>query len=145
MSLRREDYFWYTPITTRWMDNDLYGHVNNVVYYAYFDTIANSFLIEEGGFDIHGASEIGYVVQSSCQYRKGVAFPQRLEGGFRVLKLGNSSVTYQLAIFVYGDSEAAAVGEFTHVFVDRDSERPVPIPATLRTALNGALASGEVV
>lgn len=131
----RSDYQYFCAITTRWMDNDLYGHVNNVTYYSYFDTVANRFLIEEGGLDIHGGEVIGLVVQSACQYTKPLAYPDALEAGMRVDRLGTSSVQYGIAIFRRGEKEAAAWGQFTHVFVDRDSNKPVPIPSGIREAL----------
>lgn len=131
----RSGYPYLQSITTRWMDNDIYGHVNNVNYYAYFDTVVNQFLIERGGLDIHNGESIGFIVESQCSYRSPVAYPQLLEGGMQVLKLGNSSVTYGVAIFQQWVEEAAAVGSFTHVFVERASQRPTPIPAALRAAL----------
>ncbi len=131
----RADYHWFTPITTRWSDNDIYGHVNNVVYYSYFDSIANRYLIEVGGLDIHDGGTVGLVVNSSCDYFAPIAYPQALEGGLRVDRLGNSSVQYGIAIFVAGEAVACANGTFTHVFVDRDSNRPVPIPGQMREAL----------
>ncbi|QQD17560.1 acyl-CoA thioesterase [Spongiibacter nanhainus] len=139
LALARDHYYWFTPITTRWMDNDIYGHVNNVTYYSYFDTIANRFLIERGGLDIQHADVIGYVVSSQCNYRSAIAFPQSIEGGFRVNKIGNSSVEYGLAIFAEGEDQASAHGSFTHVFVDRNSERPQAIPEALRAALESVL------
>jgi acyl-CoA thioester hydrolase len=123
------------PLTTRWMDNDVYGHVNNVTYYSYFDTAANAFLIEHGGLDIHGGDVIGLVVESACQYHAPLAFPARLRAGLRVDKLGQRAVTYGLAIFTETDDLAAAHGHFVHVFVDRASRRPVAIPERLRAAL----------
>ena len=131
----RGDYRWFTPITTRWSDNDIYGHVNNVVYYSYFDSVANRYLIEEGGLDIHGADTVGLVVNSGCDYHAPLAYPQALEGALRVDRLGNSSVTYGLAIFAAGADIACASGTFTHVFVDRVAQRPVPIPQRMRAAL----------
>lgn len=131
----RDDYGFFCPITTRWADNDIYGHVNNVVYYAYFDTVANTFLIERGGLDIHGGEVVGFVVSSQCDYFSPVAFPDQLEGGFRVNRLGNSSVEYGIGIFREGDSEACAAGRFTHVFVERASDTPVRIEGRLREAL----------
>lgn len=131
----RSDYCYFAPITTRWHDNDLYGHVNNVTYYSYFDSIANRFLIEQGGLDIHHGDSIGLVVSSGCQYHAPLAFPEALEGGLRINRLGNSSVEYGLAIFAADSEQAAAEGFFTHVFVDRVERRPQPIPAALRTAL----------
>jgi acyl-CoA thioester hydrolase len=134
-TIDRSSYHWFMPITTRWMDNDLYGHVNNVQYYSYFDTAANSFLIREGGLDIQRGQTIGYVVHSECHYKAAIAFPATIEGGLRVNRLGNSSVQYGIGIFLAGADRASAWGTFTHVFVDRQSERPVPIADTLRTAL----------
>ena len=128
----RTSYPYFTDITTRWMDNDIYGHVNNVVYYSYFDSVANKYLIEEGGLDIHRANIIGFVVASSCQYTSPIAYPEPIDAGFRVNKLGNSSVEYGIAIFQQGQSTASAVGTFTHVFVDRATDKSVAIPAPLR-------------
>lgn len=128
-------YPYVLPITTRWMDNDVYGHVNNVTYYSYFDTVANQFLIREGGLDIEHGEVIGLVVESRCFYRAPVAYPQALRGGLRVNRLGNSSVVYGLAVFGDDAPEAVAHGYNVHVFVDRATRRPVPIPSTLRAAL----------
>jgi acyl-CoA thioester hydrolase len=133
----RADYRYFTPITTRWHDNDVYGHVNNVTYYSYFDSVANHFLIHEGGLDIHQGNVIGLVVSSGCRYHAALAYPDILAGGLRINRLGNSSVEYGLAIFRDGEDAAAAEGFFTHVFVDRTTRRPVPIPDTLRKALDG--------
>ncbi|MCQ4272110.1 MULTISPECIES: thioesterase family protein [Pseudomonas] len=135
----RADYRHFQPVTTRWHDNDLYGHVNNVVYYSYFDSAVNTFLIERGGLDIHAGQVVGFVVSSSCDYFASIAFPERIEVGLRVARLGNSSVQYELAVFKGGEDEACAAGRFVHVFVDRQSNRPVPIPDTLRAALEGLL------
>ena len=140
-SLKRESYRYFLPITTRWMDNDLYGHVNNVVYYSYFDTIANHFLIKQGGLDIHDGDIVGFVVNSQCSYKSAIAYPEPIEGGFRVNRLGNSSVEYGIAIFKEGSDSACAVGTFTHVFVDRASQRPTPIPERLRAALESVLVT----
>jgi acyl-CoA thioester hydrolase len=131
----RGDYKVFYPITTRWSDNDIYGHVNNVIYYSYFDTVANRYLIEEGGLDITDSSIVGYVVNSGCQYHSPVTYPEALEAGLRVDRLGNSSVQYGIAIFREGEQEAAAHGHFVHVFVERAENRSVPIPQNLRTAL----------
>lgn len=141
-ALSRCGYHYFLPITTRWMDNDIYGHVNNVVYYAYFDTIANHFLIVEGGLDIHDGEIVGFVVNSQCSYHSPIAYPERVEGGFRVNRLGNSSVEYGIAIFKEGEEQACAAGSFTHVFVDRRSQRPTPIPPAMRHALERVLAAG---
>lgn len=125
----------FQPIVTRWHDNDLYGHVNNVVYYSYFDTAVNTYLIEAGSLDIHRGEIVGFVVSSSCDYFAPIACPDRIEAGLRVARLGNSSVCYELAIFRGDDEQACAAGRFVHVFVDRQSSRPVSIPASLRKAL----------
>lgn len=131
----RGDYRHFQPITTRWHDNDVYGHVNNVVYYSFFDSAVNTYLIEAGGLDIHTGEVVGFVVSSSCDYFASIAFPECIEVGLRVGKLGNSSVQYELAIFKHGEEQACAAGRFVHVFVDRDSNRPVSIPESLRAAL----------
>ena len=135
------NYRYFLPITTRWMDNDVYGHVNNVTYYSYFDTVANHFLITEGGLDIHQSPVIALVVESQCSYRAPVAYPDRLRAGLRVDRLGNRSVTYGVAIFTDTDTEAVAHGQFVHVFVDRQSRRAVPIPEPIRTALETLIQS----
>lgn len=131
----RSDYQYLQPITTRWHDNDLYGHVNNVTYYSYFDSAVNTYLIEQGGLDIHHGNVVGFVVSSACDYFASIAFPDRIEIGLRVGKLGNSSVQYELAVFKEGVEQACAAGRFVHVFVDRASNRPVSIPEALRSAL----------
>ncbi|MCQ4315803.1 acyl-CoA thioesterase [Stutzerimonas zhaodongensis] len=135
----RTDYRHFQPITTRWHDNDIYGHVNNVVYYSYFDSAVNTYLIERGGLDIHDGEVVGFVVSSACDYFSSIAFPDALEVGLRVGKLGNSSVQYELAIFKAGEAQACAAGRFVHVFVERVSNRPTPIPAGLRQALEALL------
>ena len=128
-------YRYFLPITTRWMDNDLYGHINNVTYYSYFDTVANHYLIHEGGLDIHAGSVIGLVVESKCGYHAPLAYPDRLRAGLRVDKLGNRSVTYGIALFKEGEAQAAAHGYFVHVFVDRQTRKAVAMPERLREAL----------
>jgi len=135
----RTDYRHFQPITTRWHDNDIYGHVNNVVYYSYFDSAVNTYLIERGGLDIHDGEVVGFVVSSACDYFSSIAFPDALEVGLRVGKLGNSSVQYELAIFRAGEAQACAAGRFVHVFVGRVSNRPTPTPAGLRQALEALL------
>lgn len=135
----RNAYFYFCDITTRWMDNDIYGHVNNVTYYSYFDTIANQYLIEQGGLDIHTAEQVGFVVASNCEYLSPVAYPEQLEAGFRVNKLGSKSVEYGIAIFKEKSGQACAHGTFTHVFVDRPSGKSVKIPAGIREALELAI------
>ena len=139
----RSDYLHFQPITTRWHDNDLYGHVNNVTYYSYFDSAVNAYLIEVGGLDIHDGAVVGFVVSSNCDYFASIAFPERIEIGLRVGKLGNSSVQYELAVFKAGEDEACAAGRFVHVFVDRASNRPVTIPEPLRTALTALLVTAQ--
>ena len=131
----RSDYPHFQPISTRWHDNDIYGHVNNVTYYSYFDSAVNAYLIEIGGLDIHNGEVVGFVVSSSCDYFASIAFPERIEVGLRVAKLGNSSVQYELAVFKQGEEQACAAGRFVHVFVERASNRPLPIPRRLREAL----------
>jgi acyl-CoA thioester hydrolase len=129
------DYPHHTTIATRWMDNDVYGHVNNVTYYSYFDTVANTYLIEHGGLDIDHAPVIGLVVESGCRYHAPLAFPQHLRAGLRVDRLSTRSVTYGIAIFTHDSDTAAAHGHFVHVFVDRTTRTPLPIPDPLRHAL----------
>lgn len=135
----RADYKVFYPINTRWSDNDIYGHVNNVVYYSYFDTAANRYLIEQGGLDISDGSVVGYVVNSGCEYHAPITYPEPVEAGLRVDRLGTSSVRYGLAIFREGSEQAAAHGHFVHVFVDRAADKSVPIPANLRQALERLL------
>ncbi|MFT4518329.1 MAG: acyl-CoA thioester hydrolase [Halioglobus sp.] len=131
----RADYKVFYPVSTRWSDNDVYGHVNNVVYYSYFDTVANRYLIEVGGMDIADGRIVGYVVNSGCEYHAPITYPETIEAGVRVDKLGNSSVQYGIAIFKEGEEQAAAHGHFVHVFVERAENRSVPIPDNLRSAL----------
>lgn len=128
----REHYGWYLPIPTRWMDNDIYGHVNNVNYYSYFDTVANAFMIEQCGLDPHNGEHAGYIVHSECNYKQGITFPEKLEGGLRVNRLGNSSVQWGIGIFKVGETLASAYGTFTHVLVDRATEKSVSIPEHMR-------------
>ena len=138
---RREDYAWFGHVTARWMDNDVYGHVNNAHYYSYFDTVINQYLIERGGLDIHSSPVVGFVVSSSCDYFRPVAFPGALEIGLRVDRTGRSSVHYGVALFVAGDDLARAAGKVVHVFVERRTATPVQLPAQLKQALD-ALAGG---
>ncbi|KAA0889522.1 thioesterase family protein [Pusillimonas sp. ANT_WB101] len=125
----------FVPITTRWMDNDVYGHVNNVTYYSYFDTAVNTYLIDQGALNIEVGAVIGLVVETGCQYFEPVSFPENIEVGFRVAHLGNSSVRYELAVFRQGASSAAAQGHFIHVYVDRQTRRPVALPGAFRSVL----------
>lgn len=131
----RTDYAFVTSITTRWSDNDIYGHVNNVTYYSYFDTVANTYLIDYGHLHIHQDDIVGFVVSSGCNYYAPIAFPDKLEGALRVNRLGLSSVEYGLAVFKEGEDVAVADGFFVHVFVDRHTHKSVPIPETIRKAL----------
>jgi acyl-CoA thioester hydrolase len=131
----RADYAAFRSITTRWADNDVYGHVNNVVYYSWFDTAVNAHLIEAGVLDIHGGAVIGLVVETGCRYAAPLAFPQTIEAGIRAAHIGTSSVRYEVGLFAEGEAEAAAEGFFIHVYVDRETRRPVPLPAGLRAAL----------
>ena len=128
-------YRWFCPITTRWMDNDAYGHVNNVTYYSYFDSAANLYLIREGGLDIERSPIIALVVASSCEYHAPLAYPDTLRAGIRVDRLGEKSVTWGIGIFRDGDASAAASGTFVHVVVDRSTRTSVSIPPPMREAL----------
>jgi acyl-CoA thioester hydrolase len=130
-------------ITTRWMDNDVYGHVNNVVHYSFFDTAVNRWLIEAGALDIHAGGVIGLVVQTQCHYFESLAFPQTVHAGLRVARLGRSSVTYELGLFADDAALAAAVGRFVHVYVDRATRRPVALPEKLRAALAPLLVNPQ--
>lgn len=132
--LTKSDFKHVDTITTRWSDNDIYGHVNNVQYYSYFDTAVNRYLIEHAGLDIHEGSVIGLVVHSSCDYFAPTAFPEKLLAGVRVLKLGNSSVRYQVGIF-NKDETAIAQGEFVHVYVDAVKRKPTQLTQEMKTAL----------
>ena len=131
----RADYKHITPIQTRWMDNDVYAHVNNVVYYSFFDTIVNGYLIAKGALDIEKSDAIGLVIETQCNYFAPIAFPDQLDGALRVAHIGNSSVRYELAIFKQGDDAAVAEGHFVHVYVDRETRRPTALPDLLRKAL----------
>ena len=132
----RDAYGHFQPITTRWKDNDVYGHVNNVEYYSFFDTVINAFLIRAGGLDIHAGAVIGVCAESHCRFLDSLAFPAAVDAGLRVAHLGKSSVRYEIGLFADGSDKAAAEGWFVHVFVDRDSRRPAPIPDAVRAALS---------
>jgi len=136
----REAYKHYRVIGTRWMDNDVYGHVNNVVYYSYFDTVVNQYLIEKGALDVGSSPVIGLVVETACQYFRPMVFPDTIHAGLRVGQLGRSSVRYEIGIFRNDEASAAAQGHFVHVYVDRASLRPTPLPQALRQALEPLLA-----
>jgi acyl-CoA thioester hydrolase len=131
----RTDYRYFQTITTRWNDNDAYGHVNNIVYYSWFDTAVNQFLIENRVLDIEHSPVIGLVIETQCNYFQAVAFPEQITAGVRVARLGNSSVRYEVGIFREGQDTAAAQGHFMHVYVDRASRRPTLIPDAMRTLL----------
>ncbi|MEI7969534.1 MAG: thioesterase family protein [Betaproteobacteria bacterium] len=125
----------FQAIPTRWMDNDVYGHVNNVVYYSYFDTVVNQYLIEQGVLRIDSAPVIGLVIETRCNYFQPVCFPDLVHAGLRVAHMGTSSVRYEIGLFRGDDATAAAQGHFVHVYVDRHSRRPVPLPEAMRAAL----------
>jgi acyl-CoA thioester hydrolase len=131
----RGDYPHVSTLQTRWADNDVYGHVNNVEYYAFFDTVINRWLISEGGLDIHDGEVIGVCAESHCAYHRGLAFPDDVEAGLRVGELGDSSVRYEIGLFAPGVEEAAATGWFVHVFVDAETRRPAAMPERLRASL----------
>jgi acyl-CoA thioester hydrolase len=131
----RAHYPRFSRIATRWMDNDVYGHVNNVVYYSFFDTAVNRYLIEAGALDIHRGAFIGLVVETLCNYFEPLEFPQMVEAGLRVAHLGRSSVRYEVGLFAEGAPLCAAAGHFVHVYVDRSTRRPVPLPSALLAAL----------
>jgi acyl-CoA thioester hydrolase len=138
---RRSEFRVLRAITTRWMDNDHYGHVNNVVYYSYFDTAVNGYLIEASGTDVRDLPAIGIVAETSCRFLKELSFPETVHAGLAVEKLGNSSVVYRIGLFRNGDQEPAALGRFVHVYVDSVTRRPVPVPPQVRAALT-ALSEG---
>jgi acyl-CoA thioester hydrolase len=131
----REAYRHFSPITTRWLDNDAYGYVNNVVYYSWFDTAVNGLLIEQGALDIHASPVIGLVIETQCNYFAPIEFPQMVEAGVRVAHVGRSSVRYEVGLFVQGEAMTAARGHFVHVYVDRATRRPAALPDKLRTVL----------
>ena len=131
----RSAYPYFRTIPTRWMDNDAYGHVNNVTYYSYFDTLVNEQLIRDGGLDIARDPVVGLVVETRCTFMKSLTFPERIDAGLRVARLGTSSVAYDIALYREGDGEPAALGRFVHVWVDRATQRPVTVPPAIRAAL----------
>jgi len=133
----RSDYPRWRDLPTRWADNDIYGHINNAAYYGFFDTAVNCFLIEEAGLDIHAGAVIGLVVETGCAYYAPLAYPDTVQAGLRVARLGKSSVRYELGLFKPGEDEPAAQGHFIHVYVDRDTRRPVALPALMRSVLEG--------
>ena len=131
----RAGYARFVEITTRWMDNDVYGHLNNVVYYSFFDTAVNGILVEAGVLDVAKGPVIGLVVEPGCRYASPIAFPDRVAAGVRVARLGTSSVRYEVGLFRNDDDQASAQGHFVHVYVDRATQRPVPLPPALRSLL----------
>ena len=136
----RAHYRRFLAIPTRWMDNDTYGHVNNVAYYSYFDTVVNEHLIREGGLDIRAGPAMGLVVETRCLFHRPLSFPQIIDAGLRVIMLGHSSVTYDIGLFERGADAPAATGYFVHVWVERSTRRPTPMPAAIRAALGPLLA-----
>jgi len=138
----RDRYLHFLAIPTRWMDNDVYGHVNNVTYYSYFDTVVNKHLMDHAGLDPATTREIGLVVETKCQFKKELTFPDVIDAGMCVIKLGRSSVVYDIGLFRQGEDDPAAFGHFVHVYVDRDSRKTVPMPERVRMAVLPLLNEG---
>jgi acyl-CoA thioester hydrolase len=139
---KRADYRWFTTITTRWMDNDVYGHVNNVTYYSFFDTAVADFLLQCGALEIATSPEIGLVVETQCRFAAPITYPDRVTVGLRCGRIGTSSVRYEIGVFRDDEAQASAEGHFVHVYVRRDAQdRAVPMPARLREALQTLLAA----
>jgi acyl-CoA thioester hydrolase len=141
--LPRAAYRYFLAIPARWMDNDSYGHVNNVTYYSYFDTAVNEHLIRACGLDIQNGPAIGLVVETACRFHQPLTFPEQVDTGLRIVKLGTSSVTYEIGIFRRGDEAPAASGRFVHVWVDRMTQRPTPVPPAIRGALAPLVVPGS--
>jgi acyl-CoA thioester hydrolase len=135
----RSDYKQFYLIETRWNDNDSYGHVNNIVYYSYFDTAVNRHLIQQGVLDLTGSESVGLVIESKCTYFSSITFPDTVAVGLKVVHLGNSSVRYQIGLFCNDAETASAVGEFVHVYVNRSTNKPVSIPANTRSVLQALM------
>lgn len=135
IAAKRSDFVAFEQIHSRWMDNDVYGHINNVVYYSFFDTAVNRYLIERNALDIVSSQVIGLVVETQCQYFSSIVYPDLIHVGMKVMHLGNSSVQYELAIFKNDDDTASAVGQFVHVYVNRKNNKPTPIPGNVRAVL----------
>ena len=133
--INRSDYKCFYSISTRWTDNDIYGHINNITYYSYFDTAVNQYLIENASLNIQGSPIVGYVVHSNCNYLSGISFPGIIDVGIVVKKLGKTSVTYEIGIFKDGESKVSAYGEFIHVFVNRSEKKSIPIPDNILKSL----------
>ena len=138
-AMRHNEFAVFREIPTRWMDNDVYGHVNNVVYYSWFDTAVNGYLLDASGVDIRRLEALGVVAETGCRYLRSVSFPQSVQIGLAVEKLGRSSIVYRLGVFTAGHDEAAALGRFVHVYVDANTRRSVPIPDVIRTAVQPLL------
>jgi acyl-CoA thioester hydrolase len=143
VNTRRGDYPVLRHITTRWADNDVYGHVNNVVYYAYFDTAVNGWLIEAAGTDIRDLPAIGIVAETGCRFLAPLSFPDPVTAGIRLRRLGRTSIVYEIALFRADAEEPAGLGHFVHVYVDRDSRRPVPVPPEIRSVVLLGLGDGS--
>jgi len=139
---KRSDFVSFEQIHSRWMDNDVYGHINNVVYYSFFDTAVNRYLIERNALDIANSQVIGLVVETQCQYFSSIVYPDLIHVGMKVVHLGNSSVQYELAIFKNDDDAASALGRFVHVYVNRQTNQPTPIPQNVREVLLGLMVAG---
>jgi len=137
----KSDYAHFVSVPTRWMDNDVYGHVNNVNYYSYFDTVVNGFLIGGGALDIHKGPVIGLVVETHCKYFASLSFPETVTAAIGVSKIGNSSVRYEIGLFAEGEHKPAAQGYFVHVYVDRETRRPTSLPERLKSLLETILLS----
>jgi acyl-CoA thioester hydrolase len=138
---RRTDYNYFLTIPTRWMDNDAHGHVNNVEYYSFFDTVVTTWLIEVASFDVRSESVVGLCVESQCSFKMPITFPERVEAALRVGRIGNSSVRYEISLFRAAELLPAASGYFVHVYVDRETRRPVTVPGPLRSALQSLYAA----
>jgi len=139
----RDRYRHFMAIPTRWMDNDVYGHVNNVAYYSYFDTVVNKHLMDNAGLNPETTREIGLVVETRCQFKKELTFPEVIDAGMCVIKLGRSSIVYDIGLFRQGEDDPAAFGHFVHVYVDRESRKTVPVPERVRTAVSPLLDGDE--
>ncbi|WP_037313506.1 acyl-CoA thioesterase [Ruegeria halocynthiae] len=140
---KRAEFPEFYPLQTRWMDNDIYGHMNNVVHYSLFDTAINGWLIDQGLLDLRASDSYGLVVETGCRYFAEMGFPDRVTAGLRVAKLGNSSVRFEIALFRNDEDEAAAEGHFTHVYVSRETHRPVPIEGARRAAFAGLMPADQ--
>ncbi len=138
----RGAYAWFAAVTTRWVDNDVHGHVSDAHFYAFFDSAINRLLIERGGLDVQRDPVVGFVASSACDYFRPVAYPADLEVGVRTGRIGNSSARYEVALFARGDERAAAAGSMVHVFVDRATGRPTAIPERIRAALESVGRAG---